>query len=263
MTSDVESSELMVETFQLRGRVCLVTAGSKGIGKAISELLAAMGADVILTYRSNPAEATTFAEELKARYGVRAAARPLEVTNVTEVNKLLTDIIDEYAELHILVNNAGITADSLLMRMTDQQWDDVLEINLKGQFLTSRAAAKLMIKQRWGRIINISSVVGVVGQAGQSNYAAAKSGIHGFSRALAQELAGRNITVNCVAPGYVETDMTAGLTSEQIAHILTKTPMGRPAKAGEIASLVGYLATDAAAYITGQVINVDGGTVTA
>ena len=120
-----------------------------------------------------------------------------------------------------------------------------------------------MIKQRWGRIINISSVVGVVGQAGQSNYAAAKSGIHGFSRALAQELAARNITVNCVAPGYVETDMTAGLTSEQIAHILTKTPMGRPAKAGEIASLVGYLATDAAAYITGQVINVDGGTVTA
>ena len=134
MTSDVETSKPTVETFQLKGRVCLITAGSKGIGKAISELLAAMGADVILTYRSNPAEAAAFAEDLKARYGVRADARPLEVTNVTEVNNLLTDIIDEYAGLHILVNNAGITADSLLMRMTDLQRDDVLEINLKGQF---------------------------------------------------------------------------------------------------------------------------------
>ncbi len=263
MISDAEQPESLAETFQLKDRVCLVTAGSKGIGRAISELLAAMGADIILTYRSNPTEAAAFAKDLKTKYGIRAAARPLEVTNGKQIDELLAAIIDEYSSLDILVNNAGITADSLLLRMTDQQWDDVLEINLKGQFLTSRAAAKLMVKQRWGRIINITSVVGVVGQAGQSNYAAAKSGIHGFSRALAQELAGRNITVNCVAPGYVETDMTAGLTSDQITHILSKTPMGRPARAGEVASLVGYLSTDAAAYITGQVINVDGGTVTA
>ena len=259
MTSDVETSELMAETFQLKGRVCLVTAGSKGIGKAISELLAAMGADVILTYRSNPAEAAAFAEDLKTRYGVQAAARPLEVTNVTEVNKLLTDIIDEYAGLHILVNNAGITADSLLMRMTDQQWDDVLEINLKGQFLTSRAAAKLMIKQRWGRIINISSVVGVVGQAGQSNYAAAKSGIHGFSRALAQELAGRNITVNCVSPGFIVSDMTNNLPEKVKDQLTSRIPMARLGSGEDVANSVAFLSSEAAPYITGETIHVNGG----
>ncbi|PKN81851.1 MAG: 3-oxoacyl-[acyl-carrier-protein] reductase [Chloroflexi bacterium HGW-Chloroflexi-9] len=247
----------------LTGKVALVTGGGRGIGRAIATELARGGASVAITYRGSQAAAEALAVELNQAFDV--AVRPVlcDVREASEIERAFAEVKDTMGAVSVLVNNAGMTADNLVMRMSEEAWDDVLATNLRGTFLSSRAALRDMIRARGGRIVNITSVVGVSGNAGQANYAAAKAGIIGFTRSLAQEVASRGITVNAVAPGFVMTDMTAGLTDEQKEGIRQRIPMGRYGEASEIASVVAFLASDAASYITGQVINVDGGLVMA
>ncbi|MDO9445353.1 MAG: 3-oxoacyl-[acyl-carrier-protein] reductase [Dehalococcoidia bacterium] len=247
----------------LAGKVALVTGGGRGIGRAIATELARGGASVAITYRGSQGAAEALAVELNRAFDV--AVRPVlcDVREASEIERAFAEVKDTMGAVSVLVNNAGMTADNLVMRMSEEAWDDVLATNLRGTFLASKAAVRDMIRARGGRIVNITSVVGVSGNAGQAIYAAAKAGIIGFTRSLAQEVASRGITVNAVAPGFVMTDMTAGLTDEQKEGIRQRIPMGRYGEASEIASVVAFLASDAASYITGQVINVDGGLVMA
>ncbi|MEE3261909.1 MAG: 3-oxoacyl-ACP reductase FabG [Candidatus Latescibacterota bacterium] len=243
---------------ELSGKIAIVTGGSRGIGRAIALRLAASGADVAVCARN--AEAAAETATLVAQVGARSLARSVDVTDAEQVGDLVKEVSDQFGGPDILVNNAGITRDNLLMRMKEEDWDAVLETNLKGAFTCSKAVARPMMKARSGRIISISSVVGIVGNAGQANYAASKAGLIGFSKSLARELASRNITVNVVAPGFVpDTGMTGDLTEAAVEGMMANVPLSRPGTPEEVADAVEFLASDRSAYVTGQVLAVDGG----
>ena len=244
----------------LTGKVALVTGASRGIGQATAIDLAKAGADIVVNFIGNEevAQETVAAIEALGRKAIKIKA---DVGNAEDVQAMVDEAVAAFGHIDILVNNAGITRDGLLIRMKDSDWDDVLNINLKGVYLVTKAVAKLMVKQRAGRIINMTSVSGVTGNVGQANYAAAKAGVIGFTKTCAKELATRGITVNAVAPGFIETAMTDVLPEKIKEGIAATVPFGRMGQPEEIASVVTFLASDFASYITGQVLNVDGGMV--
>jgi 3-oxoacyl-[acyl-carrier protein] reductase len=241
---------------KFEGQVALVTGASRGIGAAIALELARKGVIVIGTATTD-AGATKISEALAAFEG--CSGRVLDVTQGAAAEALVDAVVKQYGGLQVLVNNAGISLDNLAMRMIDDEWDAVMEANLKGVFRMSRSVMRTMMKQRYGRIINITSVVGASGNPGQANYAAAKAGVAGMTRALARELGSRNITVNCVAPGFIETDMTAGLQEDQQKALLGQIPLGHLGKPADVAHAVAYLASPQASYVTGQELHVNGG----
>lgn len=244
----------------LKNKIAVVTGGSRGIGRAISTTLAAAGATVVVNYQRNAAAAEETVAAITAADGA-AIGIQADVSVAEDVERLFKTVIERYGTIDILVNNAGITRDTLLLRMKEDDFDAVIDTNLRGVYLCTKAALRPMTKARSGRIINITSVVGLIGNAGQSNYAAAKAGIIGFTRAVAREMASRSITVNAVAPGYIETELTAGLGDQVRSAILEAIPLGRLGTPQDVANLVCFLASDAAAYITGQTLTIDGGMV--
>jgi 3-oxoacyl-[acyl-carrier protein] reductase len=237
-------------------KVALVTGASRGIGRAIALTLAQRGYSVIGTATSEVG-ASSITQALAEPFGGLGLC--LNVNDAASVNAAVEIIVKQHGGLHVLVNNAGITRDGLSMRMKDDDWDAVMDTNLKAVFRTSRAVMRPMMKQRFGRIINITSVVGAIGNAGQANYAAAKAGVAGMTRSLARELGSRNITVNCVAPGFIDTDMTRALSEAQISALTAQIPLGRLGQADDVAHLVAFLASEQAGYITGSELHVNGG----
>ncbi len=243
----------------MQDQVAIITGSSRGIGKAAAIALAAEGASVVVNYARSSAAADEVVAEITAAGGT-AIALQADVSQEDQVEALIKATKDKFGRIDVLVNNAGITRDTLLLRMKPADWQAVIDLNLTGVFLCTRAVAKIMLKQRSGRIINISSVAGLMGNPGQANYSAAKAGVIGFTKTVAKEMAGRNVTVNAVAPGFIETDMTNELPNTE--EILKYIPLGRYGQVSEVAGLIRFLAADpAAAYITGQVMNVDGGMV--
>lgn len=238
-------------------RIALVTGGSRGIGEAICRRLAAEGLTVLVASRTL-SRVEEVAASIRAE-GQKAHGVALDVADSSGFKDLVKTIVADYGGLHVLVNNAGITADNLMMRISEEAYDSVLNTNLKGTFFLSQAAIRPMMRQKWGRIVNITSVVGLMGNVGQANYAASKAGVIGMTKSLAKELGGRNITVNAVAPGYVETDMTENLNAEVRTAFLKQVPLGRMGQPEDIAQAVSFLASDGAGYVTGQVLTVDGG----
>ncbi|MES2092102.1 MAG: 3-oxoacyl-ACP reductase FabG [Pseudomonadota bacterium] len=240
----------------ISSQIALVTGASRGIGRAIAMVLAQRGYKVLGT-ATTESGAQAITQALSAHEDSRGLV--LDVTDAAAVDAAIDAILKQHGALHVLVNNAGITRDTLAMRMKDDDWDAVLDTNLKAVFRTSRAVMRTMMKQRYGRIVNITSVVGVSGNAGQANYAAAKAGVAGMTRALARELGSRNITVNCVAPGFIDTDMTRGLSDEQQTALKAQIPLGRLGQPEDIAEAVAFLASPQAGYITGTELHVNGG----
>ena len=243
---------------RLEGKTALVTGASRGIGRAIALQLAAEGAKVAINFAGNTAKAEEVKTAIESQGG-EALLVQADVASAEAVDEMVKKVVDAWGKIDILVNNAGITRDGLLMRMKDADFDDVISTNLKGVYNCTKAVSKLMIKQRSGRIVNMASIVGITGNAGQTNYAAAKAGIIGFSKSAAKEFAARGITVNVVAPGFIETDMTAVLSDNLKEAMLKDIPLGRIGKPEDIAQAVNFLVSDEAAYITGQVLRVDGG----
>ncbi|NCD70697.1 3-oxoacyl-[acyl-carrier-protein] reductase [Mucilaginibacter agri] len=242
----------------LEGKTALVTGASKGIGRMIAQKFAEHGANVAFTYLSSIEKGEALEKELQA-YGTKVKGYRSDASKFDEAEKLISDIVAEFGTLNIVVNNAGITKDGLLMRMTEENWDDVMNVNLKSVFNVTKAASKIMMKNRAGAFINISSVVGVQGNAGQANYAASKAGIIGFSKSIAQELGSRNIRTNVVAPGFVRTEMTDVLDPKVVEGWTAGIPLKRGGETTEVADTCVFLASDMASYITGQVLAVDGG----
>jgi 3-oxoacyl-[acyl-carrier protein] reductase len=249
----VQSASLLLD-----GRIATVTGGSRGIGRAIALELASRGAAVIVNYVNNSRAAEEVVDEI-IKGGGKAQAFQSDVANFQQASDLIKFTIDTFGGLDILVNNAGITRDTLIMLMSEQDWDDVIATNLKGTFNCSKAAVRHMMRKRFGRIINITSVAGQMGNAGQTNYTASKAGQIGFTKALAREIASRNITVNGIAAGFIETDIWEGVPDEARELVMSLIPLGRKGEAEEIAYTVAFLASEQASYITGQIIGVDGG----
>ncbi len=243
---------------KLAGKVAVVTGASRGIGKSIAIELAKQGADVVVNYAGSVDRANEVVKEIES-LGRKAMSIQCDVSDSESVNAMMKEALEAFGSIDILVNNAGITRDNLLMRMKDSEWDDVINTNLKGVFLCTKAVTRPMMKQRKGRIINITSIVGVTGNPGQANYVAAKAGVIGFTKTTAKELAQRNITVNAIAPGFITTDMTDKLTDEVKNSMLTQIPLGQFGNPEDIANAVVFLASDESSYITGQTLHIDGG----
>ncbi|MFZ3576572.1 3-oxoacyl-[acyl-carrier-protein] reductase [Virgibacillus sp. DJP39] len=244
----------------LKGKNALVTGASRGIGKAIALELAKQGANVAVNFAGSEAKAQSVVEEIE-KTGVKSFKVQADVANEAEVKEMVKEVISEFGSLDILVNNAGITRDNLLMRMKEEEFDQVINTNLKGVFICTKAVTRHMMKQKSGKIVNVSSIVGVSGNPGQANYVAAKAGVIGLTKSTAKELASRNIFVNAVAPGFIATDMTDELTEEQRAGMLAMIPLGKLGEAEDVAKVVRFLASEDANYMTGQTLHIDGGMV--
>lgn len=244
----------------IKNKNAIVTGGTRGIGREIARTLAQNGANIAINYRNYSEEIGKLVEELKS-FGVKVLAVKCDVSKEEEVSNFVKEVKNNFERIDILVNNAGITKDGLIIRMSEKDFNDVIDINLKGTFNTTKAVSAVMVKQRYGKIINISSVVGVTGNAGQCNYAASKAGVIGFSKSVARELAARNINVNVIAPGYINTDMTSVLPEKVKEEVLKTIPMKKIGDPKEVANLALFLSSNLSDYITGQVINVDGGMV--
>jgi 3-oxoacyl-[acyl-carrier protein] reductase len=242
----------------LEGKVALVTGASRGIGRGIVEKFAREGANVAFTYLSSVEKGKALEDELSA-FGIKAKGYKSDASDFKAAEELINSIVNDFGALHIVVNNAGITRDNLLMRMTEEAWDEVINTNLKSVFNITKAVQRPMLKQRYGSIINMSSVVGINGNAGQANYSASKAGINGFTKAIAKELGSRNIRCNAIAPGFIETEMTAALDQNVVQGWRDAIPLKRGGTPDDVANLTLFLASDMSSYITGQVINVDGG----
>lgn len=243
----------------LKGKVGLITGGARGIGKEIALLFAMEGADIAIC-DINGESIQAAVREIES-FGVKAMGFKVDVTNYSEIEEMTGKVLDKFSKIDILINNAGITRDNLLLRMKEEDWDAVLNVNLKGTFNCTKAVSRIMIKQRSGRIINIASIIGIMGNAGQANYAASKGGIISFTKSAAKELASRNINVNAIAPGFIKTDMTAKLSEGLQDAMLKLIPLGRLGDPSDVAKLALFLAGDNSSYITGEVIKVDGGMV--
>jgi 3-oxoacyl-[acyl-carrier protein] reductase len=242
----------------LKNKTAIITGAARGIGKAIALKLASLGANIVVNYTSKPEAAQEVVAEIE-KLGVKAIAVKADVRNLSEVEEMINEAQRTFESIDILVNNAGITKDNLMLRMTEQDFNDVIDINLKGTFNCIKSATKVMLKQRSGRIINISSVIGLVGNAGQSNYAASKAGIIGLTKSVAKEFGSRGITVNAVAPGFIKTDMTDVLSDKVKENILSQIPLGTLGETEDIANVIEFLVSDKSQWITGQTIRVNGG----
>ncbi|QBD83884.1 3-oxoacyl-[acyl-carrier-protein] reductase [Clostridium tetani] len=250
----------MISYRPLENKTAIITGGSRGIGKSIAIKLGKLGASIVLNYRNNTDALKNTIRELED-LNINVIAVQGDISNYKECEKIIKAALDKFNGIDILVNNAGITADNLILRMKEEEFDKVIETNLKGTFNCVKHCIPTMIKRRYGKIINISSVVGIAGNVGQCNYAAAKAGVIGFTKSLARELASRSINVNAIAPGFIETDMTNALSDKVKENVISNIPLKRVGKAEDVAELVAFLASDSSSYITGQVINVDGGMV--
>ena len=246
----------------LEGKVAIITGGSRGIGRGIAKIFAQQGANVAFTYSSSVTEANQLEEELKT-FGVKVKGYQSNAADFNQCEQLVEEVVKDFGTVDILINNAGITKDTLLMRMSEEDFDKVIQVNLKSVFNMTKAAQKIMLKQRKGSIINISSVVGVQGNAGQANYAASKAGILGFTKSVALEMGSRNIRCNAIAPGFIETEMTAALKPERVEGWRNAIPLKRGGQPEDVANACVFLASDLSSYITGQVLRVDGGMITA